>query len=273
MNCEEIRKLLPAYVDNELEVSETLEVQEHLHDCTDCGYEYTTEGNLREVLASPVLHATPPPQLARRIRARLRQEAHSKHRFSRVISWVAMRPAMALAASLLFAVVGVGSFIAVQRQYETPSHFMSEAINDHIRDNLMPVQLGMMSSNHGRVKSWLEEKLGTAMMVPMLAMESAALEGGRACYLYGRRAGHILYSRNGARISFFVTNGEGVTLPKDEVREYRGVRFHVGQERGYVSVCWKKGGMAYAFVANATDLPPDDIVRLAYSSAFGSHQS
>lgn len=75
MNCERVRSLLPAYVDGELDLVTTLEIEEHLATCPECSRAYAELRELQSVLASQraALIEPTPPALAQRVRAVLRQ--------------------------------------------------------------------------------------------------------------------------------------------------------------------------------------------------------
>lgn len=269
MNCQDVQRLLAAIVDDELETSEILAAQEHLETCTDCRLEVTIQRNFRSLLASPAARDEPPRNLGLRIQQSLAREARQAGRAAtvrRFAAWFNMRPALALAASLLLAILGVGSFLISARAPDrgvTPQQFMAEAVSDHIRDNLLQTSLGLASPDHAAVRRWLEAQLGAAGAVPALTSTGVKLEGSRVCYLFDRRSAHLTYTRNGSRISFFVATDKDVQLPRERVQEFRGVRLHSGSLKGYNAVCWLKDGMAYALVANSSEVTQEDLLHLA----------
>jgi anti-sigma factor RsiW len=108
--CDEVRDHLPGWVLGELPEREAEEIRTHLSSCPDCREE--------EAVVRGVLHSRPPvpPELAGRIRARLRQELGEAPDLTaadpaviplpRKIRWV---PAWALsAAALVILSLGIG---------------------------------------------------------------------------------------------------------------------------------------------------------------------
>ena len=263
MDCVRFSKLLAAFADSELETRETLEVQEHLDQCETCRRKVVTQQNFQTLLSSPHLKEEAPAHLAQRIQQSLIQESMPRGKVNRLVSWVNLRPALALAASLLLTLIGVGALTLSTRQIPQNQQFMAEAVNDHIRDNLLQTPLVVNSVNHATIRQWLESRLGAAGMVPSLSRQGVTLEGSRICYLFERRAAHVSYLSNDSRVSFFIVTDDGVRLPNDRVEDHRGTRLHLGSLKGYNAVCWKKAGMAYAFVANSTDVPQDELLRMA----------
>ena len=67
LSCQDCEKYLDAFLDNALDVKESLDVQEHLHSCTPCTNRAAAERTLRAFIRQ---HATTPPlpeELKRRI--------------------------------------------------------------------------------------------------------------------------------------------------------------------------------------------------------------
>ena len=59
MNCDDSRIYLPAYLDEELGVAESLRVQKHLTECGDCRRAQDEQLALRSALRDPDLYARP----------------------------------------------------------------------------------------------------------------------------------------------------------------------------------------------------------------------
>ena len=71
MNCHAIPDLLHAYVDSELDVAHTLEVEQHMQGCSECARVCAEIRTLRAALGSGLLRYPPPDALRTRIRAAL----------------------------------------------------------------------------------------------------------------------------------------------------------------------------------------------------------
>ena len=80
---ENIRELLHAYVDGELDLANARETQRHLESCVDCRGTERAIRELRGALTSDAPAYRAPAHLRKRVRAVLRQEARStQHPFS-----------------------------------------------------------------------------------------------------------------------------------------------------------------------------------------------
>lgn len=76
-NCEEIRYLLSAYLDGELEESERIDLEEHLEDCPGCAEELAGLKESREILGS-LEGVEPPPDFLSRVHSRLENQSSVK---------------------------------------------------------------------------------------------------------------------------------------------------------------------------------------------------
>ena len=83
MNCDDSRIYLPAYLDDELDVTASLRVQKHLAECGDCRRAQDEQLVLREALRDPELRAQPSADFAKRIEAAVRRAAGEEARSQR----------------------------------------------------------------------------------------------------------------------------------------------------------------------------------------------
>src|ERR1700688_1545890 len=86
MNCDNSRIYLPAYLDDELDVTESLRVQKHLAECGDCRQAQDEQLALRSALRDPDLYAHPSADFSQRIEAAVRRAAREEARSQRP-SW------------------------------------------------------------------------------------------------------------------------------------------------------------------------------------------
>lgn len=261
---------MQAHLDSELRVRETQVVEEHLQGCSPCRAESLSQRNFQALLGRPLLHAAPPAHLSRRIRQRLAQEASAHPRATRLLGWLPRQPVLALAASLLLALLGVGAYATRSALQSgggaSPALFMTAAINDHIRQGMLRLPLGVKTADASLAKSWLERTLDAAATVPSLENERITLLGARLGYTGDRVASQVCYTRNGSLISFYAAHGDDLIFPSKGTRRYRGETFHLGAMKGYNAVCWKKAGLAYALVASPSEMGSEDLLRLAYQT-------
>ena len=75
MVCDDNARLLHGYLDGELDLVRSLEIEEHLKTCPDCAQELWNQQTLRKAFRSSSLYERAPAGLADRIRASIAREA------------------------------------------------------------------------------------------------------------------------------------------------------------------------------------------------------
>src|SRR6476659_8775011 len=78
MSCQIRREFIHAYVDCELDLAKSLEVEQHLKECQGCTNAYRSQTVLRSALKDSSLYHSAPARLEKRIRSSLRREAKSE---------------------------------------------------------------------------------------------------------------------------------------------------------------------------------------------------
>ena len=92
LNCQKVPDLLHSYVDHELDVVQTSEIERHLEQCEECDIAYRSQIALRSSLQDPSFYYRAPADLKSRITSSLRREAEASKNAhtatsSAVISW------------------------------------------------------------------------------------------------------------------------------------------------------------------------------------------
>src|ERR1700722_10735424 len=137
MTCDDSRLYLPAYLDDELDVSDSLRVQKHLADCQACQQTQEQQLVLRSALRDPDLRAYPSADFSKRIEAAVRRAAKEEalaRRFSRFdflrfesLRWMP-------AAAVLLLVTTVGAFLATNSLRSSHQQLIASAVlAGHIR--------------------------------------------------------------------------------------------------------------------------------------------
>lgn len=238
MNCEDSRIYLPAYLDDELDVAESLQVQEHLAHCADCRQEEEEHLELRSVLRNASLYASPSPEFARRIHAVIRRAAKQDAR-SRGAFWSAsFRWATAAALAAVAAIGGMLAFVTLR-----PSHheLVADAVlSGHIRSLQANHLVDVLSSDQHTVKPWFHGKLDFAPPVPDLSKQGWALLGGRLDYVDGRPVAALVYQRRMHHINVFLWPGSGAA----------GSAVQQERAQGYQILHWNDNELAYWVVSD-----------------------
>src|SRR5881396_2740650 len=86
LSCQEARELIHGYVDGEVDLVRSLEIEEHLRDCHACSHAYKGIRSLRSTLSDSALRFDPPANFERRLRSALRGESAPESR-SVILRW------------------------------------------------------------------------------------------------------------------------------------------------------------------------------------------
>ncbi|HZX97089.1 MAG TPA: anti-sigma factor [Myxococcales bacterium] len=247
MTCIETRRLLGAYVDNELDLRGAVEIEEHVGRCPGCGSE---ERQLRELQASVrtnLIRHEPAPAFEARLRDALRVEGLQTlaeatppaptPRRRRALRWTALAPLSAAAAVLMV--------VALPRLWPRPSDasVADAVIAAHVRSMLANHLTDVASSDQHTVKPWFQGKLDYSVSVSDWAAEGFPLVGGRLDYVEDTPAAALVYRRAQHVVNLFVWPSKRASV--DPLQ-------HLAR-RGYSAYWWTKDGMHYWAVSDLNE--------------------
>ena len=195
MNCEETQALLSAYVDGELDLVRSLEIEKHIETCPACALTVRNQQTLGAALRADSLYYRPPQHIEERVRAAMRSQTRTKR-----INW----PILAVAASLLLAGVFVDRMVRFASRPAPQTLVAQEVLDSHLR-SLMPGHLAdVQSSDRHTVKPWFSGKLDFSPPVADFAAEGFPLTGGRLDSVNGRTVAVLVYQRHQHLINAYV---------------------------------------------------------------------
>lgn len=241
MDCTETQRRLHAYLDQELELPSAAAVDQHLASCPRCKAVFATQSALRSGIRRHAdYHHGAPPELARRIRARLGTEPKPRRQWLPTGRWLPMGAAAAAAAVISWTA-------AIQYASRPPEQMLAEqVIAGHARAIITSHLMEVASSDQHTVKPWLSSKLDFSPPVPELAGAGFPLAGGRLDYLDQRPVATLVYRSRQHVIDLFVWPDakSGDTRPQ------------ALSKQGYNVLWWKQDGMNYWAISdvNAADL-------------------
>lgn len=239
MNCAEIRLLLHAHADGELDAANSLELEHHLKTCAACAAENKSLQSLRAALRGGDLNFRAPDSLKKDLRQFVRdmgEEKHSRREFNPQWLWKFL--AFGATAFALLAILLRPAGISEHDQ------LLDEAVASHVRSLQVEHLTDVVSSDQHTVKPWFDGKLDFAPDVKDFAAHGFALIGGRLDYLGGRTVAALVYRHNKHFINVFVWPASNAMKPETEMR------------RGYVIINCATNGLHYCLVSdmNSTDL-------------------
>lgn len=229
MNCEDARNPLNPYLDGELDLVKSLEIEAHLKDCQTCAQAYDDLRSLHSAVSDAALRFQPPAALLKRVRSSIGNQPEVSNRSSR-FNWRWLIPTMAG-----IAVIGALSFLAFQNRPSTNDLLAQEIVSSHVRSLMEKHLTDVPSSDQHTVKPWFDGRLDFSPPVKDLAVAGYSLVGGRLDYIGNRPVAALVYQHRQHYINVFVwpSNGASDYSPKALVRQ------------GYNLINWTNSGMNY----------------------------
>ena len=183
MNHDEIRELLHAYADGELDLINAREIEQHLRTCEECRGAEEQIRALRQALISDLPSYRAPARLRRKIRAAVRREAKEK----------SFSPWFAFAVGAACAVIAIALVFFQTTRVSRENAIVDQVIADHVRSLLATHLVDIASSDQHTVKPWFDGKIDFAPDVHDFATSGFPLVGGRLDYLDGKTVVALVY--------------------------------------------------------------------------------
>ena len=235
MNHHEIRELLHAYADDELDLANVREIEQHLRACDECRRIEEQIRALRDALNNDAPAYRAPARLRRNIRAAVRREAKATEKnFS---------PWFVFATGVAFAVI-LFAFVFFQTNRASRGNaIVDQVVDNHVRSLLATHLVDVASSDQHTVKPWFDGKVDFAPDVHDFAMSGFPLVGGRLDYLDGKTVVALVYQRNKHPVNVFImpATADRNTSPSATTR------------RGYNVLSWTHNEMKYWAVSDLNE--------------------
>lgn len=241
MDCKEAKTWLHSYLDGELDLARTMEIDSHLETCPACARARDNQRVLRGSIHASSLQWRCPDRLRTNIESMVCRELGRPNPRSNIPRWW-----LAIAASLLL--LAAVSWLA-QRQMSGQSlndRIAEQVVASHVRSLLADHLMDVVSSDRHTVKPWFAGKLDFAPVVVDLSPEGFPLIGGRLDYLDHRPVAVVVYQRRQHVINLFVWPSERPNDDDLQMKTYQG--YHV--------VRWNQAGATYWAISdlNASEL-------------------
>jgi anti-sigma factor RsiW len=246
MNCQEAQNLIDGYLDAEIDLLKSLEIERHLQECPSCSQSYENRQALQRGIRSGSLYFKAPAELQERVQLALHKTARPR---SRVVParWFGVSASVAAAAVLLLIILPF--FL---RGPSNDDVLVREVISSHVR-SLMPNHLAdVASSDEHTVKPWFDGKLDFSPPVEDLADRGFPLIGGRLDYLDRRPVAALVYQSKKHFINLFIwpATGTGKSAVKTLTRQ------------GYHLSHWTESGMNFWAVSDVEEKQFQQFVQL-----------
>jgi anti-sigma factor RsiW len=239
VDCKQGRNLLHAYLDGELDLVRSVEVEEHLRACPTCAKIHGEQQVLRKAIGAASLYNCAPEGVRQRIQDNLQQMR------PRPASRWPLRTAMGLATA---AVLLVAVTLAVKNDWRgsATDGLIDQLVANHVRSLQVDHMADVASSDQHQVKPWFSGKLDYSPEVDNFASQGFPLIGGRLDYVNHRPVAAMIYGRRKHVINLFCWPATGE--PSAALQRFHG--------QGYHLVHWVKPGMEFWAVSdlNAAEL-------------------
>ncbi len=239
VTCEEVQELIHAYIDGELGLVPTMEIESHLGECETCLSDQQGHANVRALVQGGAQYFHAPELLKRRIEKQIESDAHPQTFSSE--RW------LAIAAMVIVALSGVLSWtiFSARSQSNNDDQLAQEVVSSHVRSMMLNHLVDVPSSDQHTVKPWFNGKLDFAPDVKDLADQGFPLVGGRLDYVDNRTVAALVYQRRKHSINLFIWPSTRTDQPMQEFSNH-----------GYNIIHWTRSGASYWAVSdvNSADL-------------------
>lgn len=245
MICKEAQGFMDGYLDRELDLVRSIDLERHLHDCPACAALLQSRMAVRAAMCAGSLRYSAGENLKKKVwlavagqdREERKQEPKNRRWFQ--VPWTAIGASAAAVAVLTVLWL------------RPASHSVeNEVVAGHIRSLMANHLLDVPSTDQHTVKPWFAGKLDFSPPVKDLSAQGFPLVGGRLDYIDGHAAAAVIYQRNQHVINVMLWPAGGAN--DDRVR--------VSARQGYNVVEKVRNGMQYWVVS---DLNPAELREFA----------
>jgi anti-sigma factor RsiW len=197
MNCNQVRELISAYADGELDAEQRVAAEAHLRDCAQCSRALESLTMLKSAMQDATLSYNVPGALQKKIAALIDKAAGMPKVDTSPRRGIWKYALLAVAAGLVLA-VGVASyrFIFPSEQQKIEA----EAVADHEQAEYGHRLVDFASADMPAVLNHLKAKLNFEPLAPLHAPTGYTLIGGRVDRLAGHAVAVLVY-KNGSQVS------------------------------------------------------------------------
>jgi anti-sigma factor RsiW len=248
VNCPETQTLIHGYVDGELDLMTSLEIEQHLQECSACANAHMSIHSVRAAINDGSLYFQPPSDLRKRIQSSVRSASHEEP-----TRRLPPRRLLAVAASLALITAAGWALVRVLPARSADAFLTQELVANHVRSQMLPShRFDVASLDPHTVKPWFEGKLDFSPPVKDLAVEGFPLVGGRLDYIRGRPTAALVYQRRKHSINLFIWP----STPGSETATRTMTR------QGYHLFQWTQSGMTHWAVSDLNDRELQEFARL-----------
>lgn len=253
MKCSEIRELIYAYMDGELDLVHSLDIEKHIGKCSECTTTFKNLETLRSAVNTDSLYYDPPGGFQKQILKGVLKENRAEARPPFLARHLLGIGTFAIIATLIILAI-IPSLPGVS----SDKLLMDEIVTSHVRSLMADHLTDVTTSDRHTVKPWFNGKLDYSPQVEDLADHGFTLIGGRLDYLNNRAVAALVYRHNRHFINLYIWPSEGGT----------DIRMKSRFEKGYNLIDWDKSGMTFWAVSDINSIELQEFVKLMQNQPF-----
>lgn len=249
-NCEDIKRRLNLYLDNELQGDDRAAIEAHLSECASCAAIFERELTfINAIRESGPLHSAS-PELRARVQATLAGSQQP------VVSRSRLRFGLAIAAALLVLMMPLAIWRGMSRtDHLGPSSFALMAADTHLRRTRGQLPLEVETAAPQGISEWFANKVNFSVKLPNYQESSGqeklyTLEGARLVGYKDDYAAYVAYRMKERPISLVITSDSVAKPSGGEEIVARGLTFHYNAIHGLKVITWSDRGLTYALVSD-----------------------
>lgn len=256
--CDEAKRWLDAWADQELDPSAAVHVEAHMARCRCCRAEAEGVRALKRSLAG-LREECAPTALRFKISAALDQADRAQEAECAAAKRKKHALGFALTGAALAGVVMASGHRSV-RGGDTMQAGVLPVVEDVAQRHARELPAEVEASDPTQVSQWFRGKLDIPVRPVAFRGVPARLVGARISSVRDQMAAALYYDVGGRRMTVFVFDGN-LVRPDMDVREMGAAPYMV-VSHGYTVTLTEQQGVAYAI---ASDLPPQETARIVRS--------
>lgn len=222
---------LSAWHDGEVTPEDRRRVEQHLTDCAPCRRAAAMLGELRSALVARADRGVP-ERVRERAQAAVHDGVHRRRRW--------------LAAGTVATVAAAAALIMLRPDSSLEPSLRDELVSHHWNGFTRERPCDFESSDPDAVASWLEDRLGYPVSVPVL--EGARLIGARLCQITHTRTAAVMYRFEESPLTVFVPSQS--SRAAEMARSFAGDEVRCTSGELGSSICIRNGKQSVLAVAD-----------------------
>ena len=262
MNCKTAQNLIGGYVDGELDLVRSLEIEDHIQDCVFCAQDHKNHQLLRNGIKGGSLYFKAPADLQQRIHSCLRKAAQAEAGPRLLPNRLLPKWWLNIAAPIAAAAVVILALVPFLRGPSVDDFLAGEIVSSHVRSLMASHLTDVPSSDQHTVKPWFAGKVNFSPPVEDLAKQGFPLIGGRLDYVDNRPVAALIYQRQKHFINLFIWPS----------RSDSDVETKTVSRQGYNLFHWTRSGMTYWAASDLNNAELQEFVQLVENQTSATSQ-